>query len=219
MLELERAAHQAMIRCSDDYQKVAGQWLWRAPEYLLTTYLYQGLAGQPLATMVRPEHSIADLTHKAGIRGRGLPPGVWRHDGRADLTFWNNQDQPTGLIEVKCPVSAYCAIKNDHERVESIYRRYADQSSIRFCGLAFYADQADGVRKLASDRVVGSVTSIRAQFKCDHHARTRSLYVDDREYRIYRFKNTDKDVTFSYILTDVREEESSWATCLVLWHR
>lgn len=219
MRHLERAAHEAMARCFNDYRRTAGQWLWKAPEYLLTTYLYQGLAGQNLAECIRPEHNISDFLNKAGIRGRGRAQKAWRHKGRADLTFWDQQDQPTGLIEVKCPVSAYCAIASDHARVESIYRRYADDSPLRFCGLAFYTDQKDGSRKLSHNRVIDSLTSIRSKFECDHHAKASFFPIDGQKYRIQRYENASQTVTFSYVLTDVPEEESTWATALILWHR
>ena len=216
---IEYVVHDTTVRCSEEFQRNAGLWLCHAPEYLLTASLYRALPSVTGVAKVRPESPISDLVREADIRGRGVPPRDMRFNGRADLGVWGRRQKPIGMIEVKCPARSYCEIKEDVDRVSSIYYRYPNENSMRFCGIAFYLDACDGAIKSSSDKVHTYIRGIQSQMNCWKGVTGKEMRVGHRRYWINRFSNRSDEIRLSYVIREVPSEESAWASCLILWNR
>jgi hypothetical protein len=140
MVEGVKQAHGKYLLATGD------EWLWQAPEYVITTSLLDSLVRLRRSThdanlYVTLESSVTECLTAAGARGRGILPQNLRHNGRFDLVLWWKKGEPRAAVEVKNQVCTYSQIKQDVYRLASLLRRkhqIIGMSSFQFAALVFY---------------------------------------------------------------------------------
>lgn len=65
-----------------------GQWLWEAPEYLVTTNIATHISNLNGNKYVTLENGASDAIVDAGARGRGKLHRHIRGSGRVDIVLW-----------------------------------------------------------------------------------------------------------------------------------
>ncbi len=151
-------------------------WLFDAPEYLMTTYIAQGIAAhRDYSFFITLEHGTRHAMSEAGGMRRGQPRKDLRIGGRMDLVLWWANGLPRTVVEVKNHISRFGRIRDDVARMCSVL----DQNNSIRRGLAvFYtSDSRDGlesrVRKI-SDAAEHQISARNYQLHI-HTGKTRSV--------------------------------------------
>ena len=155
-----RALVRGIQRAQGDYEEWSTEWLWNAPEYLLTVYAARELAKVADSSFITLEHSAGGAIHDAGARGRGSLKAAIREKGRFDILLWRPDGTPRAPIEVKCQVTRYRQIESDVERVLAAIGRSRATSSIAFGAIKFFTAEADGKDFTAAERVSRYVKNV-----------------------------------------------------------
>jgi hypothetical protein len=114
------------------------EWLWNAPEYLLTVNIAKNLAKIPNeAKYITLEDNIRKTLKTANAKIKGQISNKARPDGRSDIIFWWGKGTPRGIIEVKNAVFRKDHIQEDLDRIYSILQKDSD---IEFGITTFYID-------------------------------------------------------------------------------
>lgn len=117
----------------------AGDWLWKAPEYLLTTNI-----AKELWKLVKPLHlaleeSVKGSMTDGGAGGRGKHHADTRYNGRSDILLRWADYSPRAPIEVKNQVLNIAIIEADIKRIAKMITRKAADSTFEFGIVAFYS--------------------------------------------------------------------------------
>lgn len=135
------------------YARADAGWMWRAPEYWVTSSiarrLIQGLHAAHREIWL--ERSIKEVLSEAGATQRGRVPGVLARKGRFDIVVCQGNATPRCVIEVKSPVYAFTGrsaalpakIKRDLDRLHAALRNGNGNSNITSGLLAFYVDRGE----------------------------------------------------------------------------
>ena len=140
------------------YEKWSGgDWLWQAPEYLLTVCIAQEITKTPGSHFLTLENNVRATIEEAGRLRRGGQPKNLRLKGRFDIVVWWGNGVPRAVIEVKNQPSGFSSIQEDVARICSTLKAETD---IR-CGLiAYYLSFCSGERKEAEDRLTDRVDEL-----------------------------------------------------------
>lgn len=143
----------------DYYELSGGNWLWQAPEYLSTTYIFREIAritNRPF--FITLEKNVRETIEDAGGLKPGRPRKLLRLDGRYDIVLWWGNGTPRAVIEVKSQVSGFSGISDDVERLCATLN--GGGNGIR-CGLiAYHGSFERGDRKTARERLKDRLASI-----------------------------------------------------------
>ena len=128
-----------MIKVEKDYRNWSGgDWLWRAPEYLITVYVSKQLASVKVNKYITLENSTKEAIEYAGVRGTGNLHSDIRSNGRVDILLWWAKGDPRAVIEIKNDVYTYIKIKKDVNRICRMLKRKSKKSSLEFGVISFY---------------------------------------------------------------------------------
>ncbi|WP_200762491.1 hypothetical protein [Nitrosophilus alvini] len=138
--EILKACTQGIKNSYEEYLEWSSdEWLWNAPEYLLTVNIAKELwkiekdaKFITLEDNVRATLKNADATIKGGISDQA------RANGRSDIVFWWGKGTPRGIIEVK---NAVYSKKHIDEDLKRLYTVLENESDIEFGLTAFYVDR------------------------------------------------------------------------------
>jgi hypothetical protein len=155
-----RALVRGIEKAQHDYEDWSTDWLWDAPEYLLTVYAARELAKIADSSFITLEHSAREAIHDAGARGRGKLKAAIRERGRFDILLWRPDGTPRAPVELKCQVTRYRQIEKDVSRVLAAIGRSRATSSIAFGAIAFSTAEVDGKDFTAAERVSRYVENI-----------------------------------------------------------
>ena len=149
-----------IAKAQRDYEDWSGgSWLWKAPEYMLTTYIAKELGTMPGSKYLTLESNVRRTLEGAGGMGRGKISDAARLGGRSDIVLrWGSDKMPRAVIEVKNQVSdSATEIKQDIKRISAMLRKRDNSFQ---CGLvAFYTSRWDrkgdgeGARSTIKDRL------------------------------------------------------------------
>ena len=109
----------AISEAQKDYKCwTGGYWLWKAPEYMITTYIAKHIS----AIKDRPfyltlENKVRDAIDDAGGMGSGKESSTQRRGGKFDILLWWGNDTPRAVIEVKNRVRYFSDIETDVSRI------------------------------------------------------------------------------------------------------
>jgi len=157
------AIHKGTRRAFNQYEHwTGGEWLYEAPEYLLTTYIGESLGKLDGNHYVYLEYNVESAMKEAGGRGRGKLSRKIRPHGRADLLILNGNGQPYGVIEVKRIYNRFYSLKNDISRIEEILKR---ESTVKFGCVSVYLDRGALENRSAKSRLVKSLDTIKQKFE------------------------------------------------------
>ncbi|RLA75575.1 MAG: hypothetical protein DRG78_20515 [Epsilonproteobacteria bacterium] len=122
-----------------DYQEWSdGEWLWRAPEYLLTVYVAKQLAKLKYNKFITLENSTKDAMEIADALGNGSLNSKIRKNGRVDILLWWAKGDPRAVIELKNSVYGYKKIEKDVHRVCHMLKKESKKSTLQFGVISFY---------------------------------------------------------------------------------
>jgi len=77
-----------------------GEWLWNAPEYLLTVNIAKELWNiEKEAKFITLEDNIRYTLENANAKIKGKLANAVRSKGRSDIIFWWGKATPRGVIE------------------------------------------------------------------------------------------------------------------------
>ena len=144
MIAIVEKTLEGIVRAQDDYETwTGGSWLWKAPEYLVTSYIAREISTiEENACYVTLESNVKNAIRYSGGRS-GRPRSALRHRGKFDILLWwrSNHARPRAVIEVKKHVSGFAAIKDDVARICAVLSRPKSKTSFQ-CGLvAFYTSK------------------------------------------------------------------------------
>ncbi|MDD3450519.1 hypothetical protein [Sulfurimonas sp.] len=150
--ELINTTLDAIIDTHETYLEWSGnEWLWNAPEYLLTVKIAEKIANIDKNKFVTLEDNVEKTLHSSNAKGTGRVPSKIRANGRFDIVVWWAKGDPRAIIEVKHRVYKFANIEEDVNRICETLNRKSSESSIR-CGLiAFYMNSVyknDAVNKI-----------------------------------------------------------------------
>ena len=136
---------EGIVQAQRSYVKwTAGDWLWNAPEYLLTTFIADKISRIDGAKYITLENSAKGALDDAGAIGRGKLNSKIRASGRFDVVLWWGNYTPRAIIEVKNQISQLGHIKADLQRISQVLKLKNDVSSFQFGLMAFYTSASDG---------------------------------------------------------------------------
>ena len=138
--EILEACVQGIERSFNEYLEWSyDEWLWNAPEYLLTVNIAKELWKiKNDAKFITLEDNVRKTLKNADAKIKGsLKVGV-RGNGRSDIVFWWGKGTPRGIIEVKNAVYQKKQIQEDLDRIYGILEKKSD---IEFGITTFYIDK------------------------------------------------------------------------------
>ena len=116
VIEIEKVAKitcKAIVESKKIYEKWSdGEWLWNAPEYLLTIKIAESIREQYRKNCLTLEDNVDYILDSANAKGRGRVANDIRKNGRSDIVLWEKR-QPKVIIEVKNSVYGYKKIPKE----------------------------------------------------------------------------------------------------------
>ena len=129
-------------KSSDIYRKWSGgEWLWNAPEYLITIKIAEKIANIKGKKLITLEDNIDYILDVADAKGADSLSKDIRGDGRSDIIVWWADRTPRAIIEVKNSVYGLDKIVEDIRRVQSILNQKKKDSRMQFGIVTFYIDR------------------------------------------------------------------------------
>ena len=111
-----RKTISGIARAQRSYEEWSGGcWLWEAPEYVATTMIAQAIHKLEEVDCVTLEYSVKAAVKRAGGTKKGRPNKLLK--GRFDVTVWDGQAEPRGLIEVKTSAWRFTDLRDDIKRL------------------------------------------------------------------------------------------------------
>lgn len=124
----------------DEYEEMSGGcWLSAAPEHYVVCKIAESLSKLDGAKYITMEGGVKDTLNEAGAVSVGRPKKALKVNGRADIIFWNGNEEPRGIIEVKNPLwTMHEKAMDDVARIVEMLRIKSEESSLEFGAFAFY---------------------------------------------------------------------------------
>ncbi len=154
-------ALEGIVQAQKDYARwTDGDWLWNAPEYMLSTYIAQKISKIDGAKYLTLENSAKSAIEDAGARGKGRLHSKMRANGRFDVLLWWGSYDPRAVIEVKNQIGNVDAIRDDLLRIKEVLKRKRDDSSFQFGIVAYYTSTTDNREFSAKERITKRIDNI-----------------------------------------------------------
>ena len=154
----------ALTPALNEYLKwTNGEWLWNAPEYLLTVKIAESIANLEKTKFVTLEDNVDYVLGHANAKGSGkIHPDI-RKDGRFDIVLWWAGGTPRAVIEVKNGVLIFKKIEDDVKRIKEVLKRKPENLKFQFGVIAFYISQQ--YKKSAKEQLQKQINNIFEQVK------------------------------------------------------
>ncbi|MGL1931716.1 MAG: hypothetical protein OCC45_08135 [Desulfotalea sp.] len=157
--KITAAIIQALDYSQDEYENwTGGDWLWTAPEYLLTTNIAKHLYAIDGAKYITLENNVKCALDDAGACGKGKLKDLLRSNGRCDVLLWWGDGSPRAIIEVKNQVHCFSTCKSDIDRIVTALSNKKGDHTIQFGVFAFYTSARN--LETVNDRLIKLKTSI-----------------------------------------------------------
>jgi len=148
-------------KAQKDYEDWSGgDWVWNAPEYMLTTYIAQKLSKTQGAKFITLENGAKSALTSAGAIGKGKLHSKIRSNGRFDILLWWGNNSPRAVIEVKNQVECLHTIKKDLDRIKEVLKRKKNDSSFQFGLMAYYTSCCDNKKQSAEECLSNRIKNI-----------------------------------------------------------
>jgi hypothetical protein len=185
--KLVQTTISAIIETYNLYLKWSGnQWLWNAPEYLLTVKIAESIVNIGKNNFVTLEDNVEKTLRVSNAKGKGRVSSKIRINGRFDIVIWWAKGDPRAIIEVKHRVYIFSSIEEDVNRVCETLKRKSSESSIK-CGLiAFYMDR--GYMNDAKTKLKNQIENIFVQTQNIVNSKGLSI---DKKYDIHCYNDKD----------------------------
>jgi hypothetical protein len=124
------------------YQKWSGgEWLWNAPEYLITVKIAENIANIDGNKYITLEDNVDYILDLSNAKGKGQTSDLARPNGRSDIVLWWAGGTPRAIIEVKNAVFGFDKISQDIDRIQEVLKSKKLDTSLQFGLIAFYIDR------------------------------------------------------------------------------
>ena len=168
------------------YQKWSGgEWLWNAPEYLITVKVAENIANINGNKYITLEDNVDYILDLANAKGQGRISEKIRKNGRSDIVLWWADGTPRAIIEVKNAVYKLDKITHDIDRIRNILKRKKSNSTIQFGLIAFYIDRnykTGNAKEKVEDKIYKIKEDIVENYKdltCELSFREKDIFKDD----------------------------------------
>jgi hypothetical protein len=173
------------------YEWSGGDFLWNAPEYLLTVNIAKELSKIKKGKFITLEDNVKNTLKIANPSIRGPIPKKARPDGRSDIVLWWANGYPRGIIEVKNWISNFTHyIKEDIDRIITVLNK---DSTLEFGICTFYIDnhyeKGDAKKKLFK-KIENIIKEIKEYIE-------KSSLILDWNYKLIYEEKEDKDIAYS----------------------
>jgi len=169
--ELPPLILKGIANANKEYLKSNDGWLWRAPEYWVTTSIAKALMRgiDEAKRVVSLETSVSRTLVAAGAKQRGPKKAELNAGGRFDIVVGHGNKKPRAVIEVKSPVfdsKPTPAIYKDLRRLVATLGHGRENSNIKCAIFAFYSDIGPPQRrdKSASEKLARKFGGERSEF-------------------------------------------------------
>ena len=194
--EIVSSTLDGIVQAQRSYDEwTEGDWLWNAPEYLLTTFIANKISKINGAKYITLENNAKEALDDAGAIGKGKLNSKIRATGRFDVVLWWGNYKPRAIIEVKNQISQLKHIKSDLQRITQVLKRKSDLSSFQFGLMAFYTSTTDKNEFSAKEILQKRLENIKSQAK--------ALFGDEFDVSIH-----SKNIR--------TEEDSAWVAAVLL---
>ena len=139
-----------------------GEWLWNAPEYLITVKIAENISKLYGTKYITLEDNVESILNLA--KAKGSTSDVSRKNGRFDIVVWGKKGRPRGIIEVKNNVFRAGKIQGDIERIKEVLKRKKSKSTIEFGLIAFYTNRTYKTKN-AKQNVENKMNAILEEIK------------------------------------------------------
>lgn len=171
-----------------DYQDWSGgEWLWNAPEYLITVKIAENLAKIKGSKYITLEDNVDYVLNLAGQKNKGAISDKTRANGRSDIVLWWGDGTPRAIIEVKNSVFRLKQIAKDIDRIREVLKKKKKKSTIKFGLIAFYIDRNYKTGE-AKKKIEKKIYKIREEIleaykdlSCDLYSPKKDIYKDDKD--------------------------------------
>ncbi len=119
------------------YEWSSGEWLWNAPEYLLTVNIAKKIMELEGGKYLTLEDNVKSTLKDAGDFRKGRLSKYLRANGRSDIILWWAEGTPRGIIEVKHRVYKFGSFQEDVDRIIEVLKKDSD---IQFGISTFYIE-------------------------------------------------------------------------------
>lgn len=178
-------------RSFKEYKKWSGgEWLWKAPEYLITVNIAKSLAKINKPKFITLEDNVKYILDMANAKIKGPLKQKVRGNGRSDIVLWWGKGSVRGIIEVKNRVFSINHILVDVERIIGILEKDSD---IELGAIAFYVDKHFEVKN-AQDTIENKILTIMENL--EKIARKNNLKY---KWKYEEIESTSKDSSFSVV--------------------
>jgi len=124
------------------YQKWSGgEWLWNAPEYLITVKIAENIANLDGNKYITLEDNVDYILDVSNAKAKGEISDLARTNGRSDIVLWWARGTPRAIIEVKNAVFRLDKIAQDIDRIQEVLKSKKLDTSLQFGLIAFYIDR------------------------------------------------------------------------------
>ncbi|MGD9623986.1 MAG: hypothetical protein AB7U51_04945 [Arcobacter sp.] len=162
--ELIDAIQSGIIDSHETYLKWSyDEWLWNAPEYLMTVKIAQKIDEIDKNKFITLEDNVEKILDIANAKGRGKLPTKIRSNGRFDIVVWWANGHPRAIIEVKNSVYKFANIEEDIIRICKTLNRKSADSKIQYGFIAFYICNA--YKNNAKEKLFNKINKIYEQAK------------------------------------------------------
>lgn len=187
MEDIIQSSLDGIVQAHKDYENWSnGEWVWNAPEYMLTTYIAQKLAKIQGLKYITLENNVESVIADAGARGRGRLDSKIRSNGRCDILLWWGSDEPRAVIEVKNQISSLAdkGSREDLYRISGMLERNNAESSLQFGLFCYYTSYKEGKKpqRKPEERIAERIKQIHDEAKelldekfsvAPYHSRTK----------------------------------------------
>ena len=137
--EILNSCIEGIKKSFEEYDKWSdGEWLWNAPEYLITVNIAKELNKINKPKFITLEDNVRETLKSANAEIKGNLKEKIRADGRSDIILWWGKGTPRGIIEVKNAVFRINHILDDVNRILGILEKDSD---IELGVITFYIDR------------------------------------------------------------------------------
>jgi len=168
------------------YQKWSGgEWLWNAPEYLITIKIAENIAKIEGSKYITLEDNVDYVLDLANAKGQGKVSGKARTNGRSDIVLWWADGTPRAIIEVKNSVFRLDKIAHDIDRIREILKRKKSKSTLQFGLISFYIDRGyktGNAKENVENKIYKIFDEIKENYSdmiCKLAFRKKDIYKDD----------------------------------------
>jgi len=164
-----------------------GEWLWNAPEYLITVKIAENIAKTKTKKYITLEDNVDYVLNLSNAKGQGKVSEKTRTNGRSDIVLWWADGTPRAIIEVKNSVFRLDKISHDIERIREVLKRKKSNNTLQFGLIAFYIDReykgGDAKEKIEK-RIYQIYNEIKEQYSdisCELAFREKDIINDNQD--------------------------------------